>query len=190
MRKTCGRPQGGCRSNSPVCSRRLLKEYSGSRDPRLSGVCAPRLCAFRQRRDLDVRRFTVVSAAPEPKAKNERRRGVAERAPRLKAVVARRRDAGSTAQPPCAQHYLGHDLTRLKGCGGTAPTTLRAVPPLLELLAVANAMASSLRPTLSRGYPGAGTVASRVPVRQHGWRPTVLLQQPSHTLAHLDGSWS
>ena len=30
---------------------------------------------------------------------------------------------------------------------------------------VATAMASSLRPTLSRGYPGSGAVASRVPVR-------------------------
>ena len=48
---------------------RLLQEYSGSR--------TWRLCAFRQRRDLDVRRSTVVSAAPEPEAKNERRRGVA-----------------------------------------------------------------------------------------------------------------
>ena len=38
------------------------------------------------------------------------------------------------------------------------------VPPLLELLAAANVMASSLRPTLSHGYPGAGAVASRVPV--------------------------
>ena len=47
-----------------------MKEYSGSR--------TWRLCAFRQRRDLDVRRSTVFSAAPEPKAKNERRRGVAE----------------------------------------------------------------------------------------------------------------
>ena len=37
-----------------------------------------RLCAFRQRRDLDVGRCTVASAAPEPKAKNDRRRGVAE----------------------------------------------------------------------------------------------------------------
>ena len=53
----------------------------------------------------------------------------------------------------------------LKGWGGTTPTTLRVVPPLLELLAIATAMASSLRPTLSRGYPGAGAVASRVPVR-------------------------
>ena len=53
----------------------------------------------------------------------------------------------------------------LKGCGGTTPTTPRAVPPLLELLAVANAMASSLR-------LGAGAVASAT-------RPTVLLQQPS-----------
>ena len=41
---------------------------------------------------------------------------------------------------------------------GTAPTTLRAVPPLLEVLAIATAMASSLR-------LGFGTVASRVPVR-------------------------
>ena len=44
-------------------------EYSGSR--------TGRLCAFRQRRGRDVRRSTLVSAAPEPKAKNERRRGVA-----------------------------------------------------------------------------------------------------------------
>ncbi len=62
-----------------VGPRRLLKEYSGSR--------TWRLCAFRQRRGLYVLRSTVVSAAPEPKAKNERRRGVAERAPRPKAVV-------------------------------------------------------------------------------------------------------
>ena len=34
---------------------------------------------------------------------------------------------------------------QVEGCGGTASTTLRAVPPLLELLAVATAMASSLR---------------------------------------------
>ncbi len=53
----------------------------------------------------------------------------------------------------------------LKGWGGTAPTTLTRGAPLLELLAVANAMASSLR-------LGAGTVASPT-------RPTVLLQQPS-----------
>ncbi len=52
------------------------------------------------------------------------------------------------------------------GCGGTAPTTLRVVPPLLEFLAIATAMASSLR-------LGARTVASAT-------RPTVLLQQPSH----------
>ena len=30
-----------------------------------------------------------------------------------------------------------------------------------------------------RGYPGSEAVASRVPVLLHGWRPTVLLQQPS-----------
>ena len=54
----------------------------------------------------------------------------------------------------------------LKGCGGTAPTTLRAVPPLLELLAVATAVASSLR-------LGSGAVALAT-------RPTVLLQQPSN----------
>ena len=58
------------------------------------------------------------------------------------------------------------------GCGGTAPTTLRAVPPSLEFLAIATAMASSLRPTLSRGYPGSSAVASAT-------RPTVALQQPS-----------
>ena len=50
---------------------------------------------------------------------------------------------------------------KLKGCGGTTPTTLRVVPPLLELLAIATAMASSLR-------LGSGTVASAT-------RPTVLL---------------
>ena len=62
---------------------------------------------------------------------------------------------------------------KLKGWGGTTPTTLRAVPPLLELLTVATAMASSLR-------LGSGAVASRLPVRgAHGKRPTVLLQQPS-----------
>ena len=44
------------------------------------------------------------------------------------------------------------------GCRGTTPTTLRVVPPLLELLAIASAMVSSLR-------LGAGAVASRVPVR-------------------------
>ena len=49
----------------------------------------------------------------------------------------------------------------LKGCGGTTPTTLTRGAPLLELLAVANAMASSLR-------LGAGAVASAT-------RPTVLL---------------
>ena len=59
----------------------------------------------------------------------------------------------------------------MKGWGGTTPTTLRAVPPLLELLAVANAMASPLR-------LGAGAVASRVPVREHGWRPTPLSDHP------------
>ena len=53
----------------------------------------------------------------------------------------------------------------VEGCGGTAPTTLRAVPPLLELLAIAKAMASSLR-------LGSRAVASAT-------RPTVLLQQPS-----------
>ena len=47
----------------------------------------------------------------------------------------------------------------LKGWGGTTPS------PLLELLAVANAMASSLR-------LGARAVASAT-------RPTLLLQQPS-----------
>ena len=49
----------------------------------------------------------------------------------------------------------------LVGCGGTAPS------PLLELLTVATAMASSLR-------LGPGAVASAT-------RPAVLLQQPSRT---------
>ena len=62
---------------SRLPTRRLLRKYSGSRDPRLTARVPRRLCAFRQRRGLDVRRSTVVSAAPEPKAKNERRRGVA-----------------------------------------------------------------------------------------------------------------
>ncbi len=53
----------------------------------------------------------------------------------------------------------------LKGWGGTTPTTLTRGAPLLELLAVANAMASSLR-------LGARAVASAT-------RPTVLLQRPS-----------
>ncbi len=57
------------RISGPVNPGRLLKEYSGSR--------TGRLCAFRQGRGHGVRRRAMVSAAPEPKAKNERRRGVA-----------------------------------------------------------------------------------------------------------------
>ena len=60
-----------------------------------------------------------------------------------------------------------------KGWGGTAPTTLRAVPPLLELLTVATAMASSLR-------LGSGAVASPT-------RSTVLLQQASSLAGDPEG---
>ena len=77
----------------------------------------------------------------------------------------RRRDAALTARAPppkavvalCPPPFWAGRYTFV-GCGGTIPTTLRVVPPLLELLAIASAMASSLR-------LGAGAVASRVPVR-------------------------
>ncbi len=70
----------------------------------------------------------------------------------------RRRDAALTAQPPCALHHFWAGRYTFVACGGTTPTTLRVVPPLMELLAIASAMVSSLR-------LGAGAVASRVLVR-------------------------
>ena len=79
-----------------VVPRRLLKEYSGSR--------TGRLCAFRQRRGRDGRRSTVISAAPELK-------GEERTTTRRSNATARRRDAGSTAQPPCAHDPEGNDLT-------------------------------------------------------------------------------
>ena len=148
-------------------SRRVIGKGGGSRNPRLAAWVPQRLRAFGQRRGLDVRRCTVVSAAPEPKAKNERRGG---RNP----STATRRDAGSTAQPPCAQHHGRYELTRWWVAVARAPTTLRAVPAM--------AMPSSLRPTLSLGYAGSGAVASRVPVPWRGWRPTPLSDHPSRKL--------
>ncbi|MED5198355.1 MAG: hypothetical protein VYB51_01005, partial [Gemmatimonadota bacterium] len=59
----------------------------------------------------------------------------------------------------------------LKGCGGTTPTTLTRGAPLLKLLAVANAMASSLR-------LGAGAAASAT-------RPTPLADHPPWLLGVL-----
>ena len=66
-------------------SRRVIGKGGGSRTWRLR--------AFRQRRGLDVRRSTVVSAAPEPKAKNERR-----------GVVVPLRRRGETQDQPRNRH--------------------------------------------------------------------------------------
>jgi hypothetical protein len=83
-----------------------------------------------------------------------------------------RRDAASTAQPPCAQHDRRMD-TFPCGLGWHGPIYVVGAPNRSDGYGV-------VAPRPCYAWVLSGAVAlSRVPVHSHVWRPAVLLQQPS-----------